>query len=498
MAWQLTSDVETFATAAGEFLRSDPIRNTIFLTVADNLRSRGPHAYGPTDPIFGWWTTPDGVVSGALLQTPPHPVLFSELPAEAVPAAVRVLADRPIPGVNMLAGDVDTFVTRLAAGRELPKRDGMRVRLHRLGTLTPPDPAPPGAARFATTADRDLLIEWFGAFFEYIGEPQQRAEDAVDDHLAHSGITLWTVDGAPVSMAVRSRPHAGMVRILHVWTPPTLRGRGYAGGVTTAATTAAFDDGATELVLNTDLANPTSNALYQRLGYRPVEDRAVVWFPPFAASVNVGSSEPSMGKDVPTTGIRKKPVSAPVAVRAPGPKTTGLHSGVVGDHIGDTEHHGGDDMAVYAYAAEDYAWWSAELGRDLPPGIFGENLTTSGLDLVGAVIGEKWEFGSGLVLQVTFGRIPCVTFQNRMGEPRWVKRFARANRTGAYLRVVTPGSLVPGDPISVVDRPAHRLTVAEAFEIYMHDPARLARLLVAPELPPGLLAEVSERVAGTE
>jgi MOSC domain-containing protein YiiM len=214
-----------------------------------------------------------------------------------------------------------------------------------------------------------------------------------------------------------------------------------------------------------------------------------------AKSVNVGSPEPSMGKDAPTTGIIKKPVTEPVTVRAPGPKTTGLHSGVVGDHIGDTRHHGGDDQAIYAYAVEDYAWWAASLGRDLPPGLFGENLTTSGLDLIGGVIGEKWEFGSGLVLQVTFGRIPCLTFQNRMGEPRWVKRFAAVNRTGAYLRVVTPGTLVPGDRITVVDRPAHGLTLAESYEIYLHDHTRLARLLEAPELPPKMLAEVAERLA---
>ncbi|MFI1993199.1 MOSC domain-containing protein [Actinoplanes sp. NPDC020271] len=213
-----------------------------------------------------------------------------------------------------------------------------------------------------------------------------------------------------------------------------------------------------------------------------------------AQSVNVGRPGPSMGKDVATTGINKRPVSEPVTVRAPGPKTVGLHSGVVGDHIGDTEHHGGDDQAIYAYAAEDYAWWAASLGRDLPPGLFGENLTTSGLDLVGGVIGEKWEFGSGLVLQVTFGRIPCVTFQNRMGEPRWVKRFSAANRTGAYLRVIASGQLLPGDRITVVDRPAHGLTLAESYEIYMHDNARLARLLDAPELPPKMLAEVAERL----
>ncbi|GAA4597132.1 MOSC domain-containing protein [Actinoplanes octamycinicus] len=211
-------------------------------------------------------------------------------------------------------------------------------------------------------------------------------------------------------------------------------------------------------------------------------------------SVNVGAAEPAMGKDVRSTGILKKPVSAPVQVRAPGPKRTGLHSGVVGDHIGDTKNHGGDDQAVYAYAVEDYAWWAAELGRELPPGLFGENLTTAGLDLLGGVIGEKWEFGSGLVLQVTFGRIPCITFQNRMGEPRWVKRFAAANRTGAYLRVLTPGSLVPGDRITVAERPAHGLTLTEAFRIYMFDQSRLARLLDAPELSPALLAEVRERL----
>ncbi|WP_187645928.1 MOSC domain-containing protein [Actinoplanes teichomyceticus] len=217
-------------------------------------------------------------------------------------------------------------------------------------------------------------------------------------------------------------------------------------------------------------------------------------FTPSALSVNVGAAEPSLGKDTATTGIRKRPVTEPVAVRAPGPKRTGLHSGIVGDHIGDTHHHGGDDQAVYAYAAEDYAWWSARLGRDLPPGIFGENLTTSGLDLVGAVIGERWEFGSGLALQVTFGRIPCVTFQNRMGEPRWVKRFAQANRTGAYLRVLVPGQLVPGDTITVTDRPGHGLTVAEGFDIYLHDVSRLPRLLEAPELPPSMLAEIRERL----
>lgn len=212
-------------------------------------------------------------------------------------------------------------------------------------------------------------------------------------------------------------------------------------------------------------------------------------------TVNVGAAQPNPAKRAPTTGIGKQPVDGPITVRPPGPKTTGLHSGVVGDHVGDIEHHGGDDQAVYAYSREDYAWWEAQLGRELPNGIFGENLTTEGLDLLGAVIGELWHFESGVVLQPTFGRIPCSTFQHRMGEPRWTKRFAEANRTGTYLRILEPGEIRAGDRVEVTDRPAHGLTVAEAFGIYMYDPARLSRLLVADALPPSTRTEVEERLA---
>jgi MOSC domain-containing protein YiiM len=213
-------------------------------------------------------------------------------------------------------------------------------------------------------------------------------------------------------------------------------------------------------------------------------------------SLNVGAAEPNPAKPVGRTGIGKRPVDHAVVVRPPGPKTTGLHSGLAGDFIGDIKHHGGDDQAVYAYATEDYRWWSAELGRDLAPGLFGENLTTEGVDVNGAVIGEHWRFASGLELQPTFGRIPCATFQHRMGEPRWIKRFAAVNRTGAYLRILTPGEVRAGDRIEVTDRPAHGLTIAEAFGIYMHDPARLSRLLDAGDaLPAGLPAEIEERLA---
>jgi MOSC domain-containing protein YiiM len=196
-------------------------------------------------------------------------------------------------------------------------------------------------------------------------------------------------------------------------------------------------------------------------------------------SVNVAMPMRSSAKSVGITGINKRPVDHPVQVRAPGPKTTGLHSGLVGDQIFDVASHGGDDQAVYAYAREDYDWWERELGRYLPSGMYGENLTTSGLDVNGAVIGELWHVGASLVLSPTFGRIPCATFQARMEEPRWVKRFARENRTGAYLKVVTPGPVQAGDLVSVTDRPPHGVTIAEAFHAYMFDKIEVHDLLAA-------------------
>lgn len=211
-------------------------------------------------------------------------------------------------------------------------------------------------------------------------------------------------------------------------------------------------------------------------------------------SVNVAVPGPNPAKGLGMTGIDKRPVEHPVEVRPPGPKTTGLHSGVVGDAIGDVKHHGGDNQAVYSYAREDYEWWEAELGRSLPSGFFGENLTTVGMDVNGAQIGEVWRIGDVVELQPTFGRIPCATFQARMALPRWTKRFAQANRTGAYLRIVTPGAIRVGDPIEIVHRPARSVSIAEAFRIYMFDHAELARLLEAESLPADLRAEVEERV----
>src|SRR5439155_18878699 len=159
-----------------------------------------------------------------------------------------------------------------------------------------------------------------------------------------------------------------------------------------------------------------------------------------------------------------------------------------GDAVLDTANHGGRDQAVYAYAREDAAWWAEQLGRDVAPGRFGENLSTSGLDVTGAVIGERWAIGTAVV-EVSCPRIPCRTFAGFWDVPRLVKWFTEAGRPGAYLRIAVEGDVGAGDPIEVAHRPAHGVTLGETFRALTGDRSLAARLLEAPELP----AEAHER-----
>ena len=182
------------------------------------------------------------------------------------------------------------------------------------------------------------------------------------------------------------------------------------------------------------------------------------------------------------SGIRKRPVEE-IEVRDPGPKRGGLGSGVVGDAIISRKHHGGETQAVYAVAREELDRWGVELGRELADGMFGENLTTTGLDVDGAEVGEQWRVGETL-LEVCGPRVPCATFAKHMAERAWVRRFAERGRTGAYLAVREPGVIRPGDPVEVVDRPGHGLTVPMLFRAVMGD-ADLARVFLRAEvLPP--------------
>lgn len=197
-------------------------------------------------------------------------------------------------------------------------------------------------------------------------------------------------------------------------------------------------------------------------------------------SVNAGSLAPVAGLGRPS-GIRKQPVRR-IELRDPGPKRGGLGSGVVGDAIYSRKHHGGETQAVYAFAREELDRWAGELGRDLPHGMFGENLTTSGLDVDAAEVGELWRVGVTL-LEVCGPRVPCATFAAHMGEAHWVRRFADRGRTGAYLAVREAGVIEPDDPIEVVHRPGHGLTVPMLFRATMGDRALADLFLEARVLP---------------
>jgi MOSC domain-containing protein YiiM len=186
-----------------------------------------------------------------------------------------------------------------------------------------------------------------------------------------------------------------------------------------------------------------------------------------AVSTGRAKADPNIRAALGRTAIDKRPSRARVRV---------FKLGLDGDEQADKVNHGGYEQAVYAYAREDLDWWVEQLGRELRDGLFGENITTAGLDISGAVIGETWRLGTAVV-QVTSSRIPCVTFASWLGEDHWVRRFARAGRPGAYLRVLTEGEVGPGDEIEVLDRPAVRVTVAESMLAYYGD-ADLVRKLV--------------------
>ncbi len=174
-------------------------------------------------------------------------------------------------------------------------------------------------------------------------------------------------------------------------------------------------------------------------------------------SVNVAHQlHPDEHNGVGRTAIDKRAVAGAVPVGG---------RGLAGDQQMDVAHHGGHDKAVYAYASEDLAWWAAELGRDLTPGQFGENLTTSGLDVTGALVGERWRIGGpdGVVVEVAQPRTPCVTFQGWLGEPRWVRRFTEHGAPGAYLRVVVEGTVTAGDAIELVHRPELGVSIGRCF-----------------------------------
>jgi MOSC domain-containing protein YiiM len=189
-------------------------------------------------------------------------------------------------------------------------------------------------------------------------------------------------------------------------------------------------------------------------------------------SVNV-THELVRGSRGSLSGIDKRPVAGRVRVG---------RLGVEGDVQYDKRHHGGPDQAVYAYAAEAAHWWAAEIGREVPPGQLGENLTTQGVAVTGAVVGELWRVGSTL-LQPVLPRIPCRKFAAFWGVPRLVKRFTEHGDCGAYLRVLEEGEVAAGDAVEVVDRPAHGITVGDLFRAVSGDRELIDRIAALDALP---------------
>ncbi|MCM1950542.1 GNAT family N-acetyltransferase [Streptomyces sp. G2] len=263
MSWHFTSDPAVLRAAAGPHLAADPARNTAVLTLMESA------------PRLGWWTEPDGRVTGVVAV--PRPGLPSLGVTTEAAARALVLPDGT--ELRELRGET----AAVEAYREATGRTGTvlaRTRLFRLGEPVPPDPAPHGRARLATAADLPLLRDWTTGFARAIGEePEDDYTGFLTARVSEARLHLWeTPDGRPVSMAAVSRTVGGQARVHLVYTPPADRGHGYAAGVTDALGRAALDAGAAHVLLFTDLANPTSNALYRRLGYRPVTDHLGIRF----------------------------------------------------------------------------------------------------------------------------------------------------------------------------------------------------------------------------
>lgn len=212
--------------------------------------------------------------------------------------------------------------------------------------------------------------------------------------------------------------------------------------------------------------------------------------PPSLVSVNVSLPQDAVWAETGRTAMGKRPVSGPVAVRA---------LGLEGDGTGDRRFHGGPEQAVYAFAREDLDLWAERLGRPIGDGGFAENLTTRGLDVNAAEVGERWRIGSAL-LEICYVRIPCVNFQAWMGlsgydNTRWTKRFTAEARPGAYFRVLEEGAIRAGDAIEVVHRPGHGVSVSEMFRALTTDRSLLPRLLVVDALAAKARAKAEEYVA---
>jgi predicted GNAT family acetyltransferase len=274
MGWTLTDAVDDFLAAAGPLLAAHPAENTVLLTVSRRIVESGPTTFGGSPARFGWWREArDSAVGGAFLETAPHPVRLSVMP----PAAAAALATELGPSVRGVGGEgsiVDAFVDawKTTTGGSATVR--LNQWLYRLGELVAPTVA--GTARRADPRDRDLLVRWFEEFFTELDGVRGDTEAAVDARLDSGAVWLWESSGTCVSIAAATPVVAGMARIGPVYTPPDRRRHGYASAATAAASADAIARGAEQVLLYADAANPTSNSIYQKVGFRRIADDVVV------------------------------------------------------------------------------------------------------------------------------------------------------------------------------------------------------------------------------
>ncbi|MFG1797920.1 GNAT family N-acetyltransferase [Nocardia sp. NPDC049149] len=265
MGWSFTEDVEQFLGAAGGFLRSRPAEHNVALTVSATVAAGNVPGH-PNPPLFGCLSR-GGQVGGAIVHTRPYPLGLFGLAAADAAELVAALnnAGRDVDYVVGPVGAVHAFAEATQRGSEIVDHQ----LLYRLGELVAPRPTA-GRARRAQPSDRGVLEDFTKVFEE---EDTSASFDVVGERLSYNGIWLWEVDGQPVSVASLSRSVAGIVRVGLVATPPEHRGHGYAAAVTHHVSRVALDTGHREVLLFTDKSNPTSNGIYQRLGYEIVEEQ---------------------------------------------------------------------------------------------------------------------------------------------------------------------------------------------------------------------------------
>ncbi|MFD3733650.1 GNAT family N-acetyltransferase [Streptomyces sp. NPDC058632] len=278
--WHLTEDVEDFLARAGDFLRSRPALHNTPLTDIGKLRARGADAHGAEAAVFGRLES-GGEVRAVFYRTPRGRLGLTPLSAEQAGRLAAHLAELGHSPSDVIA-DHDTATAFAEAWQQhagAAPEPFWRTHLYRLGTLTPPQPRPEGQGRIAGGKDHEHVVRWCREFCVDVGE--QPSIDLIDSgswadsRFGDRHFTFWeNPDGTPVSMAATTSMVGGMIRVDPVYTPAHLRGRGYAGAVTVEASRAALAAGATDVVLFTNPANPTSNALYQRIGYVHVADFA--------------------------------------------------------------------------------------------------------------------------------------------------------------------------------------------------------------------------------